>query len=203
MADQLLSYFVRHGSTSMNAAKAFRGPLNPSLDGEGYKDAVRLKEYFKNEDFGDSFASDKLRAQETANIILEPHDTSPIIDPNLNAWNVGYLGGKPKAGHEDEIAYYTNHPDEPVPGGESLNSFKSRLRPSIRHIVKRGAETGLPSIAVAHSSIIHELGAMFHNDHTQVLVKPGGVVGVYHRPGMGLYAKQLIRPLSKDSGFGS
>lgn len=203
MADQILGYFVRHGSTSMNAAHAFRGPLNPPLDGEGIKDALKLKEYFKNEDIGESFTSGKLRAQQTASAILEPHDASPIVDTNLNAWDVGYLGGKPKAGHEDEINYYTSHPDEPVPGGESLNAFKTRLRPSIRHIIKRGAETGLPSLTVAHSSIIHELGAMFHNDHNRVLVKPGGVVGVYHRPGMGLYAKQLVRPLGKDGGFGS
>ena len=203
MADQLMSYFVRHGTTALNENHSFRGPLNPPLDGEGIKDAMKLKEYFKGEDFGDSFTSDKLRSQQTISAILEPHGSDPKVDSGLNAWDVGYLGGKPKAGHEDEIAYYTQHADEPIPGGESLNNFKSRVRPSIRHAIQRGAETGLPSLVVAHSSIIHEIGTMFHGDHNHVLVKPGGVVGVYHRPGMGLYAKQLIRPLTRPEGFGS
>ena len=208
MSARLLAYFVRHGETGLNADKCFRGPFDPSLNEHGYADAEKLKSYFKDVDLGESFSSPKLRAQETANIILSPHDTEPMIDKNLMAWNVGHLGGLKKSKHQDEIDYYQNHPDEPIPGGESLNAFKTRVRPSIRHIIQRGVETGLPSLAIAHSSIIHEIGAMFHGHHGAVLVHPGGVVGVYHDSAKGLgskglYAEPLLKGKNKPEGYGS
>jgi len=200
--DRLLAYFVRHGTTGLNQAKCFRGPFDPPLDEKGYQDAIKLKDYFKDKELGEAFSSPKLRAQQTAQTLLEPHDIEPLIDKNLVAWNVGYLGGQPKAKHNDEIDYYQNHPDEPIPGGESLNAFKTRLRPSIRHIIQRGHETGLPSIAVAHSSIVHEIGAMFHGHHQAVLVHPGGVVGVY-LGAQGLYGEPLVGAKNKPEGYGS
>jgi broad specificity phosphatase PhoE len=187
----------------MNINHQFRGPLNPPLNEEGIQDATTLKEKFRNLDIGEAYTSDKLRSQQTANTVLEPHEIEPIVDKNLNAWDVGYLGGKSKDQHGDEIKFYQDNPDRPIPGGESLNAFKSRLRPSIKHIIRRGLETGLPSLAVAHSSIIHELGTMFHGNHSAVLVKPGGVVGVFHSQVKGIYAKPLIKPLVKPEGYGS
>jgi len=201
--DRLLAYFVRHGTTTLNATKCFRGPFDPPLDEKGFQDAAKLKEWFKDKELGEAYTSPKLRAQQTAGVLLEPHEIEPIVDPNLVAWNVGHLGGKPKAAHNDEIDYYQNHPDEPIPGGESLNAFKTRLRPTIRHIIKRGMETGLPSIAVAHSSIIHEIGAMFHGHHGAVLVHPGGVVGVFYNAAEGLHGQPLVNGKDKPEGYGS
>jgi broad specificity phosphatase PhoE len=203
MSDRLLSLFIRHGATSATVNHQFRGPLNPPLNEEGLQDAQSLKEKFRNFDIGEAYTSDKLRSQQTANILLEPHDIEPIVDKNLDAWNVGYLAGKSKDQHGDEIKFYQDNPDRPIPGGESLNAFKSRVRPSLRHIIQRGYETGVPSIAAVHSSIIHEIGSMLHGNHGEVLVHPGGVVGVFHSQEKGLYAKPLIKPLVKPEGYGS
>ena len=202
MADRLLTFFVRHGSTASNHARVFRGASNPPLDEKGAADAANLKEYFRHTDLGEAYTSDKLRTQQTMNTILEPHDTEAIVTKDLNALDVGYLSGKPKAAHQDEINYYISHPDEKIPEGESLNGFRSRVQPIIRHVVKRGFETGVPSIAAVHSSIIHEVGNMFHGDHFASLVKPGGVVGVYAGE-KGIYAKPLVKPLKKPEGYGS
>src|SRR5208337_1833101 len=83
MADRLLSLFVRHGATGMNKNHQFRGPLNPPLNEDGIQDAQSLKEKFRNLDIGEAYTSDKLRSQQTANTVLEPHDIEPIVDPNL------------------------------------------------------------------------------------------------------------------------
>ena len=203
MLDTLLSLFVRHGSTSLNESHAFRGPLNPPLDEKGIQDALALKERFRKLDFGEAYTSDKIRTQQTINAILEPHDIEAIIDKNLNAWDVGYLAGKPKNGNSDEIDYYVKNSSKVIPEGESLDAFKARVRPSLRHIIQRGYETGVPSIAAVHSSIIHEIGSMLHGNHGEVLVHPGGVVGVFHSQEKGLYAKPLIKPLVKPEGYGS
>ena len=54
-------------------------------------------------------------------------------------------------------------------------------------------------MVVAHSSIIHELGNVVHNDHTSTLVRPGGVAAVSF-DGKAFSAKPLIRPLTDKDG---
>gem|GEM_PF-4733952 len=120
---------------------------------------------------------------------------SPTSD--LRAWNVGYLGGEIKADHQDDISYFQRNPDVAIPGGESLHAFRARVRPPILNAIHRGVETGIPSIVVAHSSIIHELGNLIHGDHTKGLVRPGGVTGVSFD---GKYFKTI--PLVGGNGHG-
>ena len=198
----LLAYFVRHGTTAANEEGLFRGRLNPALDEAGIQDALKLKEYFKHTEFGDAFTSDTLRSQTTAATVLQPHEISPIIVPELNAIDIGRLAGQKKSDHQAEVNYFQNNPNEPFPGGESINQFRGRVRPAISHAIKRGFETGLPSVAFVHSSIIHEVGNMIHGDHLASLVKPGGVVGVFHTGGH-FIAKALIKPETKSHNYGS
>ncbi len=202
MPENVLAYFIRHGTTSLNESHAFRGPLNPPLDGKGASDAVQLKKYFENIDLGDAYTSDKLRAETTAQTILEPKGIEPIATNLLNSWNVGFLAGKPKEGNEETIKYYQDNPDQKIPHGESLNQFRARIRPVIQNIVKRGHEVGLPSIAVVHSSVIHEVGNIFHGNHNAALVKPGGVVAVVHGD-KGIRAIPIIKADSGKAGYGS
>lgn len=200
--DKVLAYFVRHGSTAANEQKLFRGPLDPPLDEEGAKDALRLKEYFKSFDFGDIYSSDKLRTQTTAATILQPHNREGIATPMLNAWNIGYLAGKKKDEHQSEIEHFQRNPDHRIPQGESLNEFKSRVQPILEHAIKRGEETGKPTLVVAHSSIIHEVGTVLHGNHKAALVRPGGVVAVRRENGV-LKAIPIIRPSADGEGYGS
>jgi len=202
MDNQILAYFVRHGTTAANEANVFRGPLDPPLDENGARDALRLKAFFKTTQFGDTYTSDKLRAQTTAAIILQPHEIEAIPTKQLNAWNVGYLAGKAKDEHQDEIGYFQKHPEHRIPQGESLNEFKDRVEPAILHAINRGEETGKPTLVVTHSSVIHQVGTLLHGDHTAALVRPGGVVAVKKVNGM-LKAFPVVRPDTKKAGYGS
>lgn len=200
--DDVLAYFVRHGTTSLNDEGRFRGPLNPPLDGSGQQDAQKLKELFKPIEFGDAYSSDTLRAATTAQTILTDKGIEPIETPAFRAWNVGELAGQKKSENQDKIKFYQSNPDIKIPEGESLNQFKRRVGPAIKHAISRGTETGFPSLVVAHSSVIHELGAILHNDHNAANVRPGGVVAVV-RTSKGLEARPIIRPTSHDKHYGT
>lgn len=200
--DQIVAYFVRHGTTLLNEENKFRGPLNPPLDEKGIQDAGKLGAYFQNIDLGSSWSSDTKRAETTAKAILDPKGKSPEVTPDLRAWNVGYLAGEKKDEHQDEVGYFQSNPTEEIPNGESLNKFRQRVKPRILKAIHTGWKSGKPSLVVAHSSIIHELGNILHGDHSATLVKPGGVVGVFH-DGKHFTAKPLVRPEKGDHPYAS
>ena len=202
MDSKTVAYFVRHGTTALNDSNSFRGPLDPPLDEAGATDALRLKEFFKDTEFGDIYASDKLRTQTTAATILQPHERDFVSTKALNAWNVGYLAGQKKDEHQAEIEHFQKYPDHRIPKGESLNEFKDRVGPAIDEAIKRGEESGKPTLVVTHSSVIHEVGAKLHGNHTAALVRPGGVVAVKRENGE-LKAVPIVRPDTKKVGYGS
>jgi hypothetical protein len=47
---------------------------------------------------------------------------------------------------------------------------------------------------IAHSSVVHETGAILHGDHKSVLVQPGGAIAIYSSGG-GLNAKPIFKPI--------
>lgn len=202
MNPRVLAYFIRHGATGLNGEKRFRGALNPPLNEEGMSEAEKLKNFFANVDLGDAYTSATNRAETTAQIILTPKGIDPIVVPSLKALDVGYLSGQLKDDHKDAMIYYQENSNMVIPKGESLNAFRGRVRPIIHQIIKRGVTTGLPSLAVAHSSIIHELGNMLHGDHNHSLVEPGGVVAVVH-DGNTFKAVPILRKSKKSSHYSS
>lgn len=188
----ILVYAVRHGTTELNQQDCFRGPLDVPLDEQGIRDAHRLKYYFQPLELSFIFASSKQRAAETARIIATPKQLKPILKDSLHAWNVGEFAGKPKSEYGQALEMYVCNPDMPVPGGESLNAFKGRVRPLYRQAMEIGLKTGKPVMVVAHSSLIHEVGAMLHGDHEHTLVEPGGVAAIYVQDG-----KLMSEPIFK------
>lgn len=200
--ERIVAYFVRHGQTTLNAEGKFRGPSNPPLDVVGHNDAQKLAQYFKGIELGDAWTSDKTRAVQTAETILDPKGMVANHTPDLHALNVGYLAGEKKSDEDNAAAirYHQKNPDEAFLNGESLNEFRKRVRPVILRAIHAGHTSGKPSIVVAHSSIIHELGNVVHQDHTSTLVKPGGVAAVSF-DGKHFNAKAIIRPTNKKDGY--
>jgi broad specificity phosphatase PhoE len=195
--NKIITYIVRHGSTQANAEHRFRGALDVPLDEEGEKDADNLATFFNGIQLGDAWTSDKQRAEKTADTILEPKGMSASPTPDLNAWDVGFLAGEKKDEHEDDIKYYQRNSNEPIPGGESLNEFRGRVRRPLLRAIHTGLSQGVPTLVVAHSSVIHELGNLIHHNHSVALVKPGGVVAVRFN-GKAFSAKPLLKA-NRDS----
>lgn len=191
---KILLYLVRHGQTTLNAEGCYRGPENPPLDKIGYKQAHNLAALLKPISFCAIFHSDKSRASETARIIHEGREEPNYPNNGLQAWNVGWFGGKPKSEYADQLEHYVQNPDERVPEGESLNEFRSRIRPLFGDAIKLAIENGKPTLLVVHSSVIHEAGEAFNHDHSSSLVLPGGVAAVYINKDFQLECEPIFRP---------
>jgi len=199
-----VAYFVRHGSTKLNDAGKFRGPLDVDLDENGQKQTKDLADYFKGRSFSAAFHSSKKRAKQTIIPIIKK-SARPKMKPKMvkdfDALNVGDFAGQPKSPENLEaIKHYQEHMDEKIPGGERIQDFRARTDPKIMMAIRKGDEAGEPTISAVHSSTIHEVSHLLHGDHNKVKVQPGGVVGVFKTPN-GYKAKALFRE-SKGSEDG-
>jgi len=195
----ILFFAARHGETELNADNCFRGHSNVSLDRQGRREAASLAFYFQAIDLSHIVSSDKARAIETAKTIGAAKAMPVVETPNLHPWNVGEFSGQPKdAENKERLQYYIDHPDEPIPGGEALNDFKTRVRPCYKEAAEMAACCGEPVLLVMHSSNIHEIGSMIYDNHQSTLVEPGGVVAVYAE-GDQLGAEPIFRA-RKQSG---
>ena len=193
--DTPVLYVARHGQTVLNATRAFRGSANPPLDKTGIQQAHKLASLFSNIDISHIFCSDKQRATKTAEIIAAEKGVPVHESQNLRALDVGDFSGKPRnTESEAELQKYLDAPDSTIPGGGSLNEFKSRIRPCIMQAIELYCDCGAPPLVVAHSSVVHEIGDMASGNHKSVLVEPGGAIAVYFKNGK-LSATPVFKPL--------
>lgn len=200
----VLVYLARHGTTELNTAGCFRGNVNVGLDAQGYRDAARLAHVFEALDISAIVHSDKKRSTQTADVIAKAKSMAAHPTPNLHAWNVGEFSGEPKdEANRIKLEYYVQHPDRPIPEGESLNEFKARVRPAIMEAADIAEEAGRPLLLVVHSSVIHELGDMFEGSHNEVLVHPGGVAALYVDRNGNYRASALLKPKKARAEQGS
>ena len=197
---QPIGYFVRHGQTTGNAAGTFRGSIDYPLDDQGKADAKTLGKWFGQKQIGAVYASPLKRAQDTAREIAMPKGIDVQTVPALKPIDVGFLAGEPKEDHRKTMDYFSQHPDEKIPAGESINDFRKRTQPPLKQILAKFGTSQIPGVAVVHSSIIHELNHIVSGNHNQTLVKPGGIVGVYKNPAKprGLELKALTKPETKE-----
>lgn len=191
MAHKLVALFVRHGETDANKKRLFRGPKDYELDDAGKAEAENIGKMLKGYSFNGTFSSSRKRSKQTA-AIARPNDKVRSLKA-LDPLNVGDYAGQPKNEENlKKILYFQDHPDEKIPGGDSINEFRKRVNPKIMMLVRRGESSTKPSLGFVHSSTIHQIGHLFHGDHNHVKVKPGGTVGVFSGPD-GYYAKALTK----------
>lgn len=201
-----IAFFVRHGSTVLNDAGKFRGPLNVDLDEKGEQQAHDLHQFFQHSKFSGAYHSSRKRAKQTLDIILKGKGVKGKQVKNFDSLNVGDFAGQPKNDENmQQMKYYQEHPDEKIPGGERIEDFRKRTDPKIMQAIKRGDSAGKPTISAVHSSTIHEVSHLLHGDHNKVKVKPGGVVGVFKTPSGQYEAKALYRESGpkEDTNLGS
>lgn len=194
----VLLFVVRHGSTVLNSSGCFRGNANPPLDATGIRQAHEVADLLTHIELSHIFCSDKHRAVQTAKIIAAK-DSLPIhTSTNLRALNVGdYSGTKRTPESEKEVASYNDTPDVPIPGGESINQFRGRIQPCLEEACEIALHCGAPTLIVAHSSIIHEVGNWLYGDHKCLLVEPGGMAAVYLKNGK-LSADAIYKPITEQ-----
>ena len=84
---------ARHGETDWNAARRVQGHTDVPLNERGREQARALAEELRDEPLDAVYASDLLRAHETARIVAERKDMDVIVLPELRERHFGTWEG--------------------------------------------------------------------------------------------------------------
>ncbi len=143
---------IRHGATKLNnddiSVDRIRGWKDIPLSPDGRREAERLGRTIKAPDV--LLTSDLSRALETAEIIAK-HTGVKLEKPSkeFRPWDVGKFAGMKSSEAIGELAHYACEiPHQPVPGGESFNSFRQRLFAGLSRAF--GEHSGVVGVVTHH-----------------------------------------------------
>uniref|UniRef100_A0A7C2J0R4 Alpha-ribazole phosphatase n=1 Tax=Ammonifex degensii TaxID=42838 RepID=A0A7C2J0R4_9THEO len=164
-------YLVRHGETIWNHALRYQGHADVPLSDRGVKQAEALARRLKDERFAAFYASDLVRALETARIIARPHGGTVIPVPALKEINFGAWEGLTR----DEIKarfpevsqqWWTVPYETRLPGGETLREVADRAVAALLEIAAR--HEGEQVLVVSHGGTIRAaIGSLLRMDLNQ------------------------------------
>jgi broad specificity phosphatase PhoE len=151
-----LILLARHGQTDFNAPPVrIQGSLDPPLNATGIRQARELAQLVAGEGLRALYASDMLRARQTAAIVGERVGLEPVIDPRVRECDWGSWEGQ----LVDDIA--RQEPERwhawldagdafRFPDGESLAEHKTRTSAALEDV----ARGELPALVVCHGGTI-------------------------------------------------
>jgi 2,3-bisphosphoglycerate-dependent phosphoglycerate mutase len=148
---------VRHGETDWNRELRFQGHVDVSLNDIGLEQARRLGLRLAGERANALYASDLLRAQQTAQPVGRELRITPISDPALREQSFGVVDGM----RVDDIKL--QHPqawqswlrfdeDFSMPDGESTRQFHERVMEAVQRLVAN--HPGETLVVVTHGGVL-------------------------------------------------
>ena len=157
---------IRHGQSIWNAQNRFTGWVDVDLSERGIEEAKDAGKLLENVQFDAVFASGLIRAQRTADIILEINkswDGEHVHhDSRLNERNYGDLQGRNKQecreefGDEQVRLWRRSFKGQP-PGGESLEMTAKRALPCLFEDIVPLLEVGETVLVAAHGNSLRSL----------------------------------------------
>lgn len=156
---------IRHGQSIWNAANRFTGWIDVELSQKGEEEAKDAGMNLAGRKIDVIHTSNLIRAQKTAEIILEYNKISqPIIKKNssLNERNYGSLQGLNKKETaeihgEDQVKIWRRSFDIPPPGGESLEMTAARTIPYFKEEIISDLEKGSNVMVSAHGNSLRSI----------------------------------------------
>jgi probable phosphoglycerate mutase len=153
-------YLVRHGATNLTAEGRFSGAAGAELSQEGHWQAAQLGERLRSEGITAAYCSPMSRAADTARIIAEQCQLTPISRDSLREISHGHweglTRGEVEAQFGEEYAAWEEDPFTYAPAhGESGVAVLARALPTIRDIVM--AHIGERVLVVSHKATIRLL----------------------------------------------
>jgi probable phosphoglycerate mutase len=197
---KLVAFFIRHGETDLNnpsdgSAEKFRGDIDLPLNEKGEAQAAEIPQFLAGYKLSALYHSGMHRTMQTAAPLAKAKGVKPEKIENFDSLDTGDFSGLPKTKeNRDKLNYYRDHPDEKIPGGESVQHFRDRVDPIIKNVIKIGQTSGAPAAAVVHGSVIREISRLFAQSYDALKVEPGGIIGVF-TTGDGSYK---VEPLVKE-----
>jgi 2,3-bisphosphoglycerate-dependent phosphoglycerate mutase len=176
----------RHGSTVNNDAGVYIGQQDIPLDAGGKEQAQELAQFLQQFPIKLIVCSPLSRTMETAQVIAQRFGLQPEPSDRLIPWNVGFMTGQPKAPLKEVRKYFIEHPDEPVPGGESFTEFQDKFEIVLHKAIEFSEKQGSIVAIVAHSNQITATEKLINGEamtaDQSYMVQPGGVVAVVADP---------------------
>lgn len=151
---------VRHGETAWNVDTRIQGHRNIALNNTGLLQAARVAQALADEAVDAIYASDLLRAWQTANAIAFSTNSALTAEPGLRERGFGSFEGKTYAEveatwPEESLRWRKRDPDWAPPGGESLLAMRSRVEQTVQRLAQR--HVGGQIVLVAHGGVMDQL----------------------------------------------
>lgn len=148
---------IRHGETDWNRQLRFQGHLDIGLNAVGLEQARRLAQRLAGEPAHRLYASDLLRARQTAEPAAQQLKLASVTDPALREQNFGQVDGMSvdeiKAQHPQAWEGWLRfHEDHCMPEGESTRQFHARVMDAMTRLV--AAHPGETLLVVTHGGVL-------------------------------------------------
>ena len=122
---------VRHGESEWNAQRRYQGQANVPLSGLGKRQAELVAERLAGQKIDAVYASDLIRAWETASAIAEKSGLDVLPEPRLRELKFGVLEGltfeEAQAKYPQMIAAWLEDFNQPPEGAETIDLFNARI----------------------------------------------------------------------------
>ena len=178
---------IRHGQSLWNAENKFTGWTDIGLSEKGIKEAQNAGKELENVSFDVVHTSALIRAQKTAEIILENNKNSKGIpvhkDKRLNERHYGSLQGlnkketAEKYGAE-QVHIWRRSFDVPPPDGESLKMNAERTLPYFKEKIIRDLKSGKNVLVSAHGNSLRSIVMFIENISKEDVVRLEIQIGV-------------------------
>jgi len=148
---------VRHGETAWNVDTRLQGHLDIPLNPTGVWQAGRVAQALADEPIDAIYASDLLRAWQTANAIAHACQCPLTANQGLRERGFGQFEGKTYADieatwPEESRQWRKRDPHWQPPGGESLHTMRERIRSTTIELAQR--HLGSQIVLVAHGGVM-------------------------------------------------
>lgn len=148
---------IRHGETAMNRELRFQGHVNVGLNEIGLEQARRLAGRMAGEHADAIYASDLLRAQQTAQPIAATLALQPVAEAGLREQSFGRVDGMRvddiKEQHPEAWAGWLRfEEDYAMPEGESTRQFHGRVMDAVQRLVAAHPQQKL--VVVTHGGVL-------------------------------------------------
>jgi 2,3-bisphosphoglycerate-dependent phosphoglycerate mutase len=148
---------VRHGETDWNRELRFQGHVDVALNAMGHEQARRVAAHLAAVPARHLYASDLLRAQQTAHPVAQQLRLSGITEPALREQSFGAVDGMRvddiKAQHPQAWQEWLRfHEDYCMPGGETMREFHARVMDAVHRIA--ADHRGATVVVVTHGGVL-------------------------------------------------
>ena len=151
---------IRHGETDWNLGTRIQGHTDIALNMTGLQQAARVANALRGETLDAIYASDLLRAWQTANAIAHATQSQLVREPGLRERSFGSFEGKTYSEleaefPEDSRRWRQRDPDWTPPAGESLVTMRERIVSTAARLAQQ--HLGGQIVLVAHGGVLDQL----------------------------------------------